>query len=294
MTTAKRYTPIVPNISDHTMRDMAFETPAVPSKHVSEPEPIQGGNTPEITKKQPNGSVGRIVIIGTIVAIITILAIILVYQIYKHFTEGDQVKSTGNINARGGNPPITRRAGVAPKIVKQRKRSAKPANSQGSGGFMPSIPEDVRELDDDILSQFITKTSNSDGKEQLPTTREMQQAVAEAQFEVDVPAVEDVSDDQLFDDDQYAEQLKEDALAQMKNDIINETSATQTQFNMADEVTDVLNSMNADDIADPVADYFNEKTVSGCEFIITRGSRKGSPCGKDLYAGDRCRSHQDK
>ena len=32
----------------------------------------------------------------------------------------------------------------------------------------------------------------------------------------------------------------------------------------------------------------------GCEFLITRGKRKGTPCGAKAGCGNRCRAHQVK
>ena len=159
--------PVLPNITDDSMKEVDADMEIIKRNNELKKYNIKsdeekgkntsGKNETEHFDEQPI-SMGKKIIIGILIVVIIVLLILLIYQIYKYYTI-DEVPLLPNEN--------TQERRVVPLDPTNKTDPSVPPNvSDNVDGKYKSvstgdIPDHVRNLDNNVLSQYIKKGGNA-------------------------------------------------------------------------------------------------------------------------------------
>ena len=162
------FQPVVPNITDESMRDLDPDVKQV--KTMEERKRLQkevNDDTPEPTfkssenqqksntsKKEVQNSVGRSIIIGVLVIVITILVILLIYQVYKMLTVEENPLEVPPYDSNFS----TNKQNYKENFEETYNMPNKPSGTEKEFSNK-SIPDHVRDMDVSALSRYIKEDS---------------------------------------------------------------------------------------------------------------------------------------
>lgn len=308
-----RFHPVVPNITDDSMisktnaASVAEETARAREGRIHSDKSKKTGASETETEtetaaapEKTESAFGRKLIIGTLIVIIIVLLILLIYQIYKYY-------SLDEVPLDPSRPPENRGRGNQgdPPDPPRRSGGGSISSSSSSG----RIPENVRSMDNDVLSQFVQKSGNK--KEQRRTVdrknesrprvvehKEVLSTIPEETESAEMDRIESIIDSarssqvEVTDVDDKVPS-RDDLLRQMQRDMSSEAARI-------DEVEDF--SGDTDSILDTFAetsgvsnqDLLVDDSSSTCRYLLTKGPNSGSPCGRRATTGGRCTRHMGK
>ena len=290
------YVPIVPDIVDETMKGGA--------EHQEETT-TQGKKSKDCEKNTGNSRV-RIVGIILLVCVIVVLVILLIYQVYKYCTTEAPV------------PVDPKRHSV--------KETKTPQNNNNQHEIKPKqeniLPQEVRDLDNDILGQFIKKGNNSETqRESIDLKNKNSARVVEhsamvgnsvdyenekdIEYTEELKRLEELTERSINSSNnpvigEESETLREDMKKTLLEDMEKDKSSTMTLDAITEEnKNNILNMLEESDtgIYAVSDDDDTASTVSdngGCDFELTKGKNKGHTCGRRRVNGIRCSRHVNK
>ena len=132
MSDIHEFRPILPHITDTSMISPDVE-------YVEDNDKKKHNNN--IKRQLPNG-IGSTIIKGLLITLIVIFCVILIYQLYKYYTENDEIEQVNNVIPTEKTPPLTKNIPIV--STKQKISSVK-------------IPDNINILDNDYLSRHIKK-----------------------------------------------------------------------------------------------------------------------------------------
>jgi hypothetical protein len=223
------------------------------------PEPVSTGGNPLVRK----------LVIGALISVIVVLFIILIYQIYKHYTADD---------TKENKPPDSAQPAATSQAPRQQQSQA-PERKKDKPKQAPQR-DVISAMDNAYLDSFITKAKASPSKGGLATSKvnlhkdgleTVQEHVPDA-----VDRAEDIHSLTLMEKSDDFEYSREQQLSDMRDEMDEDENTDESDLQkLADESDMNLYS-------------------SGCDFILTRGPRKGLGCGKQIYANEKCNAHAHK
>lgn len=323
MNTKRRdeFHPVMPNIIDDSMREVDKDVECVKLKNdkerfktEEEPPSINADPDDPNPHTEFESSWGRRVMIGILIVIIVILVILLIYQIYKYYT-ADEIPLIGNKTPDPTKPP-----GIIHQQApdnSQRPSPPDPCAQELKAGGEPigSIPEHVRNLDDNVLNQFIKKNDNSteqrtvaDVKDQNSVRRVYHKSMLDSipantlerkPDSVDRREMERIS--QIIDSTQNNDlsneiPSREEITALMQKDMNDDKRQSATLESIEEENHDhVLNMFDNDDDDEDEDEVASVKSDDGgCQFELTKGKNRGQLCGRKRVNNTRCARHRNK
>lgn len=228
------YEPILPNILDHTM---------IPEP-VNEKEVLTGGGVAY--------PLGKKILIGSLVVIIIILVIILIYQLYHYFSDNTQTKNK-------------------PQVKNHSQPKKKTQTTPPPKKF---IPDEIRNLDDDALKQFIKNPKQQQiAPRNLDTRKVQQQTLTESIVENAKNNFIEQKEVEQVDILEEKELTRGDMLKELKKEIDEDVDDGE------------LAELEIDD------SILVESIMKGCQHTLLSGKRKGEKCRNNITSGDRCNKH---
>ena len=315
------FKPVLPNITDDSMREVDVDMEMVRRQNESRKgmakELPEEKNTSETESKnegvnvEQKSSFGRKIVIGILIVVIIVLLILLIYQIYKYYTVEEIPIVPPDINS-GKHPSPPNKSGDMKLIPSSDKQSADSfvrndgvmVIPQSTGG----IPQSVRNLDNDFLSQYIKKEGNNNTKRKEIDSKEQTRArnvghmsmIQDIQTEEHTDSNEMVMISQIIDETRDAKETytntedipsREDILQQLQRDMAKDKRQTATLESIEEEHgNDIISNFLSDD-----EDNNSVKSEDGgCQFVLTKGKNTGQTCGRKRSTETRCNRHQNK
>jgi hypothetical protein len=337
--------PVLPNITDDSMMEVDADTEMVrrqndarkgrtndshesdaknkPSTESTLDTNVPPGGTP----KHPESSTGRKIIVGILIVVIIVLLLLLIYQIYKYYNMdevpllpiGEKGLSISSPHAPGGSDspkdssqgPNTMALSGPVGTQKQPPGSCVREDGvivipQSTGG----IPQHVKNLDNDILSQYIKKGENASGQRQMfidskenASARNIghktmiNDAMANNEPVGEMARISRIIDEtRESNTETYTSEVdipsREDILSQMQKDMVNDQQHLATLESIEEEhgnniINDFL--LEGDDDTGSI-----KSEDGGCQFVITKGKNSGQSCGRQRSTATRCSRHRGK
>jgi hypothetical protein len=266
---------------------------------------VPASNTSDNTVKE--SSFGRKVIICVLVVIIIVLLILLIYQIYKYYSVDEIPLDPSRPPDRSNNSGAPPHSNNSSKPDNSSSASSKPPSSQMQTGG--TIPENVRNMDNDVLSQFVQKVKNSKTQRETvdkqiaarPRVSEHQASLAsipEANEKDEMRRIEKIIDSarhaqiEVTDDGSDDEMpSRDDILRQMQRDMSNEKQRiedVEAFTGATDSIIDDFQQLSNAELLE------SADTPDVCQYTLTKGANAGNSCGRRLSTADRCSRHKDK
>lgn len=298
---ASRFHPVVPNITDDSMipkdKEIDYARRQSNKDKEKDKEKSNDGNSDKTKsdKTTPEGSFGRKVIIGILIVIIVVLLILLIYQIYKYYSE-DVVSQAQHKRYQNNIPEYT-------------KKPDPPKESESG-----RLPDNVRNMDNDILSQFVQKNGNAKQQHDIIDSK-IEHGARMSSYNTALSSIPETSNTESIrieeiidnarhgqtevtpdDDDETFD--KGNILRQMKRDMTQESSHMDTVSKFTGDTDCIIDMFSAQDCDGDGSvgsdnDESNEASA-GCAFVLTRGNNAGTQCGRVLSTADRCTRHVHK
>lgn len=291
------FQPVLPNITDDSMKEVDKDVAMVGGKSSTNGESVNDTEKQDSSKVN-NSSMGRKIIIGVLIVVIIVLLILLIYQIYKYYnTEVDIKPMRDDTSIPPPQPP--------PQPMKKETRPA-----QG-------IPEDVRNLDNSILSQYIKKGDNSTQQRVDNVDSKDKNSARHVGYKSMMADIEDNSSSETIDMghiskiidktrestssvsivEDLEEPSREDILQQMQKDMKKDKKYSETLESIEEEyggnvINDFLNETETGDDSDETSSVGSDG--EGCQFVLTKGKRRGQQCGRKRINETRCKRHEFK
>jgi len=328
------FQPVLPNITDDSMREVDADIEMVRRQNESHKETTKGASerktrSPEMGPKsggvppdaaaggEQKSSLGRKIVIGILIVVIIVLLILLIYQIYKYYTidEVPLIPETGGGPGGPPQPPHRQPNGNT--------RTPPSPNKQPAGSYvrddgvvvMPQstggIPQSVRNLDNDVLSQYIKKGGNAsiqrreiDAKEQTRARNIGHKSMLrDTQRNEHTASGEMARISQIIDETREAHMetytdgsdipSREDILQQMQKDMVRDQEQSATLESIEEEHGDnIINNFLSDGDDEDANSVKSED--GGCQFVLTKGKNMGQPCGRKRSTETRCHRHRNK
>lgn len=301
MSRQTEFHPVLPNITDDTMKgiDRDVEVERLKKMKTAKNKASEANDGPPVTDPNVDDSQswGRRIMIGVLVVIIIVLIILLIYQIYKYYTV-DEIPHVPNENQTKKTPKY-------PTPSQTKKTPKDPTNAQESTG---DIPDHVRNLDNNVLSQFVKKGDNAtlqrkniDSKEQNSMRRVNHRAMtrntdenktrSESPDAVDNREMQRIS--QIIDSTQNNDlsgeiPTREEITAMMQKDMETNKNNDLSLETIEEENKNILNIFDDDDTTSVKSDD------GGCHFELTKGKNRGQTCGRKRISDTRCDRHKYK
>jgi hypothetical protein len=329
--------PVLPNITDDSMREVDADMETVKRQNDARKGRTKGSqgsdakNEPNTctedpnvplgdTTKPPESSTGRKIIVGILIVVIIVLLLLLIYQIYKYYNI-DEVP----LLPSGGNGPqprsqITNDTSPHPNTKPPPVPSG--AQKQPPGGYVREdgvmvipqstggIPQHVRNLDNDILSQYVKKGGNAsdqrqtfvDSKENSSSRNVEHKTMINDTKASNAPAGEMARISRIIDETRESNTesytsgadipSREDILSQMQKDMAIDQQQSATLESIEEEHGDnIINNflLESDDDTSSI-----KSEDGGCQFVLTKGKNSGQMCGRKRSTETRCSRHIGK
>jgi hypothetical protein len=306
------FQPVLPNITDDSMRDVDVDTETVKRQNDARHKFSTKTKKVEPDKStRDEGSMGRKIIIGILVVVIIVLIILLIYQIYKYYNVEEILPSSAkpyNIS------PIHIPNNSEHQTKENRPGASDVDNQDHMTDTIPSdggIPEHVRNLDNDILSQYVKKGGNAYQQRQKHVEKEPNNArhvghnsmVCDTNENTPISEmdrigkiIDDARESQMTSTDTNNENIpsREDNIIQIKEDMDIDRMHTTVLHDIEEDHGDnVINTFLADDNYDNDNDS-NKSEYGGCQFELLKGKNRGLQCGCKRVTDTRCIRHKDK
>ena len=265
----EEFTPILPNISDASMKG-AVNTSQSTNEQPSPEDPTK-------KKSNDNSSKVRTVIIVILVSVIILLLILLVYQIYKYFSveplSDTNVKNANvkNANVKNANVKNTnvKNTNVKNANVKNRQPSVSPVKEVK----FSTLPRHIKDLDNDVLNQFIKKNNKRVSISHAPpdvrtiNNREVMENNKVQNRKTDIVDEKEINRmSQIIDDLQNTDvgvPSREDMVAEMKKDMDGNSRIVAEP----EETDNILNTFDDLDAEIQIEEIYT------CDFVLTRGKK---------------------
>jgi cell division protein FtsL len=237
------FQPILPNIVDDTMKEPthAFAKRAQDRSYQKPIVPQQ-----QTKKHVYEDSLGRKIITGILLTIIVVLVLLLIYQLYKYYViDEEQISDNGT-----------------------------PCHAQPSD-TSTMLPVHVRNLDNDVLKQYVTKKGTE-------TPKQPSHHVYQSHISKDVGNVVHAPIPAGLMDKKELERI---------NTIIEVKCEEDDDVPSKDEMTQLLKDSMAEDKEATTLETIEEEDDVVCDFETSRGKKKGVKCGKPSVIDGRCQKH---
>lgn len=172
------------------------------------------------------------------------------------------------------------------------------------------IPQHVRDLNDDILSQYVKKEGNvSDQRQMFVDSKENSSArnvghktMINDTMDNNTPVGEMARISRIIDETRESNTetytsgadipSREDILSQMQKDMANDQQQSATLESIEEEHGDnIINDFLSD--GDDDTSSINSED-GGCQFVLTKGKNSGQLCGRKRSTETRCSRHRGK
>jgi hypothetical protein len=299
------FQPVLPNITDDSMREVDVDMENIGRKNESIPHETSGGETgdvkslpknkldPKLSDQDQQKSTYRKIAIGILIVIIVVLVIILIYQIYNYYNTTDICMGMSNPTSNDSPDPL--HTGVIKDTTE----------SQST----PSIPAEVMNLDNDVLSQYIKKSDNATQQRQKNVDTKWSNNAVQVGLKSMIGDVvpqnidnsEMVRISKIIDETQDSQNeetysnnddipSREDVLQQMHKDMDDDKDKSASLQSIEEEYGD---NVIDDFLVEDDDDFASIKSEDECQFEITKGKNKGQICGRKRI-GDNCGRHKYK
>jgi hypothetical protein len=285
------FKPVLPNITDNSMMELDADIEMVKHKNESSVPKTsnkkipkcEGGDNPPSTQEPISN--GKKVIIGILIFVIVVLVLLLIYQIYKYYTM-DELLSTAN----GVCSPYTASTDYP-------KDKLTVYNDTDKTPHVERIPKHVRDLDNDVLSQYIKKSGNST---ETHNARHIEHKSMKGDTGDDtcensemsriskiIDETRESQNTEIHSNDTDDIPSREDVLQQLQKDMDDDESQSATLQSIEEEHGDnIINDFLMDDDTASI-----KSEDGGCQFEITKGKNKGQICGRKRVNGINCSRH---
>lgn len=321
--------PVLPNITDDSMREVDADIEIVRRKNdaskgrtkgskgsEAKNEPSTGStkdpNVPSgDTIKPPESSTGRKIIVGILIVVIIVLLLLLIYQIYKYYN-ADEVPllPIGESDPNSGNGPPGQSSqnsnGTSEAPGSYVREDGVIVIPHSTGG----IPQHVRDLDNDILSQYVKKGANAghqrqtfvDSKENSSARNVGHKTMINDTRTNNDQTGEMVRISRIIDEtrksntETYTDGAdipsREDILSQLQKDMVIDQQQSATLNSIEEEYGDDIINDFLSEGEDDTSSIKSED--GGCQFVLTKGKNSGQPCGRKRSTETRCSRHIGK
>jgi hypothetical protein len=319
------FQPVLPNITDDSMKEIDEDVETVRNKKNIQIKPSINKKKETNHNNKTGNSIGRKIIIGSLIIVIIILIILLIYQIYKYYnTDGvlflppelktHNLKNTEKINTQP-NSKLYETIDSFESNKKTETQSIEQYNKNNASitKSMGCIPENVRNLDDNLLSKYIQKEENTNQQKHNTDNYKKKNSIRDvshesmlndtsvvgiSQSKYEMGRISEIIDDnttlpikEIYDDNLEIPS-REELLLEIKNDMDNDK---KKQKNLSD-----IEEENGDNVIDDFLNDDYDETSSnksedgGCQFELIKGKNRGHQCGRKRINGINCSRHRDK
>lgn len=321
------FKPVLPNITDDSMREVDADIEMVRRQNESRKERTKVSSEKKTqspgmesksgeTRGEQKSSLGRKIVIGVLIVVIIVLLVLLIYQIYKYYTT-DEVSLVQDTGGNSGGPPLPITGNdkkIPPSLPDKESTGSYVCDDdvvsipQSTGG----IPQSVRNLDNDLLAQYIKKGENAsiqrrgiDAKEQ---TRARNTAHKSMIHDIQKEELTDSSEiariSQIIDETREAPSeiytndedipSREDIIQQMQRDMVKDQRQSATLESIEEEHNDnIINNFLSEGEDEDDSISVNSED-GGCQFLLTKGKNMGQTCGRKRSTETRCNRHRNK
>ena len=334
--TRVEFHPVIPNITDDSMREGDADTEIIHARNQQRTRatgggkpPVGGGKPPVGGGKPPAGQIEdnfldtdgscdgngngesdsstwvRRGLIAVMVVVIVVLVILLIYQVYCYYTSDkyDNTPTVGKTElvkplASVCSPPIAAKAGE--------ESAARVFTHEDPDTSFGIIPSNVRNLDNNVLRQYIEKGSNSTVQRTVIDSRVLlrPRVVNHTNLANDTATICEIDNEDEGEDELRSGELEciSDILAGGRDnsgeDPPSHEDAVGELTREMDEERDAASAAAARSTAresdgDIISDFEGEQT-GGCGFTARTGKNRGSVCGKRLVTTTRCSAHRGR
>ena len=322
------FQPVLPDITDDSMKEVDVDVEMINRKDVlrgkkksgsegkANVNPIDTDSVKNDHKKnsmgtpegKSNNSLGRKIVIGILIVVIVVLVILLIYQIHKYYTTNDIPSTSGDRSEISIPPKNDNKIHPAPSKrpgLYLEGTDVKPS-SQSSG----CIPQSVRDLDNDVLSQYIKKGGNADNQRQKIDVKEQMRArnvehnsmIHDTQKEElntndDMARISKIIDEAREAEETYMDNedipTREDMIQQIQKDMYRDQQRTVTLESIEEDNDNIINNFLQE--GNDEDDNTSVKSEDGgCQFALTKGKNTGQICGRKRLTETRCHRHKNK
>jgi hypothetical protein len=334
--------PVLPNITDDSMREVDADTETVRRQndarkgstngsHVSDAKNKPGTEStqdlnvpPSGTFKPPESSTCRKIVVGILIVVIIVLLLLLIYQIYKYYNI-DEVTlmprekldpNCGKVNSipHPQNPGQHPNTGTLSEPSGTQKQL--PGEYVRDDGVLvipqstSGIPQHVRDLDNDILSQYVKKGENAsdqrqtfvDSKENYNARNIGHKTMTDDTKTNNEPVGEMARISRIIDETRESNTetyingvdipSREDILSQMQKDMaIDQQHSATLEIIEEEHGNNIINDL----LLEGNDDTSSIKSEDGnCQFVLTKGKNSGQSCGRQLSTETMCSRHMYK
>lgn len=310
------YHPVVPNITDDSMKEVDHDVETIRRQRdstnttndamsdVKKIDDVSAGG--KRTNKEQEQSPTRQIIIGVLIVVIIILIILLIYQVYKYYNADEFTPDTGDVNntnrihQRNGDGNVN-------SIIEKTTDTDVTCITKPS---THNIPQHVKNLDNDYLSQYIKKSDNTSKQRQGHVDHEEHQSARTIKHEsmLNDTACKNTSNNeksemsrisQIIDETHESQTSgvytdntdipsREDILSDLRQDI-DDDKYKSTTLPVIDECNVIDNFLADEDDSSSV-----KSEGCGCLFELTKGKNRGQTCGRKRINDTRCARHEYK
>lgn len=273
--------------------------------------------------------------IGMLIITIIILIILLIYQLYNYFNDEEEIirvkRHSGESSNRARMPKFRKSDSQTYDDTEeglqqqqpQKQRTQKEPVVSGAG----YIPDNVRDLDDSVLKQFIYKKDKPQEKAETQesqnkktqysnmvsntTGNKFKQSLPDIIEKREMERIREIVDDEMSDvDDEIPD--RDDIIGELNKDYNKDKKDKDMlnnvrQSNLSADIIDNFHVANNDDDEEEDNNYENDEDeedgddgndgdsdqiTTGCKYVIKQGTNKGSICGKKLKTRFKCKAHQ--
>jgi hypothetical protein len=282
------FKPVLPNITDDSMREMDIDEATIKRRAANRGVKGTSPQPPDESEEPVDMTTAKKIMIGILIVVIVILLILLIYQLYKYYNSPTM--------------PCKDKVKPAPKTPDP----PKPGVEKVSGG---EIPQRVKDLDSDVLSQYVKKGDNASHQRENQdvrdknSTRSVQHKnmiystgnIRDLQDNRIEKIIEEASVTEIIDDDDVPS--REDMIREIQTDMDKDAVDKSMMRNMEPE-DNVIDDFLADDETESTGSDSTEKdesVASGCNFELTTGKNKGHICGRNVSKNNsKCSRHLSK
>lgn len=320
--------PVLPNITDDSMREIDADMKTVKRQNdlckgikkdtqdsdVKNKPSTDSTAVPNVSlgdkTKNSESSTGRKIIIGILIVVIIVLLLLLIYQIYKYYNEVPSLPrmepDTDGVNGPPKSHPQNPNPTIEPKGTQHVREDGVIVIPQSTGG----IPQHVKDLDNDILSQYANKGENAgeqrqtfiDSKENHSARNvghktminDTRSNTGQAEEMDRISRIIDETRESDTETYTKGEDIpsREDILSQMQKDMVIDQQQSEKLERIEEENGDSIINNFLYECEDDTNSVKSED--GGCQFILTKGKNNGQCCGRKRSTDTRCPRHKGK